>query len=187
MPSMPDPVAEIPLAEPPVPNPEPNTKLAELPPVAPSVPRIFTPGEKTPLPVTVAKTTPVALAAPASAVAPTPVVPTPAQAMPVTEAPIVATALQEAKLEAGIPAVSKEGGWNIAPGMLRSQLESWTSRAGYQLVWKARHDFEMQSQVIFRDDFVGAVKRLFARMHLHGNPLRATIYQDNHVLEVVEE
>jgi hypothetical protein len=106
------------------------------------------------------------------------------------ELPRSGNTLAEVKaLPVGTPAVplATESGWRIAPGLLRVQLKAWTDTAGYQLVWKSRNDFEMSSHVMFRSDFVGAVKRLFARMHLHGNPLRATIYQDNRVLEVVEE
>jgi hypothetical protein len=84
------------------------------------------------------------------------------------------------------PAVQAEE-WSIAPGLLRGQLENWSVKAGYQMVWKARHDFEMQSPAVFRDDFVGAVKRLFLGLHKHGNLLKATIYQDNRVLEVMGE
>ncbi|MDR2076393.1 MAG: TcpQ domain-containing protein [Desulfovibrio sp.] len=80
-----------------------------------------------------------------------------------------------------------ESAWTIKPGLLRPQLAQWAASAGYQLVWKADHDFDMESSTIFRDDFEGAIKRLFTRMHLQGNPLRVTVYQANHVLEVVEE
>ncbi len=84
------------------------------------------------------------------------------------------------------PAIKVEE-WSIVPGLLRGQLESWSVKAGYQVVWKARHDFEMQTQAVFRDDFVGAVKRLFFGLHKHGNLLKATIYQSNRVLEITEE
>jgi hypothetical protein len=86
------------------------------------------------------------------------------------------------------PVVANSGPeWNIVPGLLRHQLAAWSNRAGYQMIWKAGYDFEMESQSAFHGDFVEAVKRLFARMHAHGNLLRATIYQDNRVLEVREE
>ena len=78
--------------------------------------------------------------------------------------------------------------WLIAPGLLRGQLENWSAQAGYQLVWKARNDFEMFSQASFQGDFTGAVKKLMGGMHSQGSGLlRATIYQGNKVLEVTEE
>lgn len=78
--------------------------------------------------------------------------------------------------------------WTISPGLLRGQLESWSAQAGYQLVWKARNDFEMFSQAAFQGDFTGAVQKLFNGMHSQGSGLlRATIYQGNKVLEVTEE
>ena len=77
--------------------------------------------------------------------------------------------------------------WIIKPGSLKGQLAEWTNRAGYQLVWKAGHDFEMQADASFKDNFYGAVKRLFTRMNRGGNSLRVTLYQKNLVLEVRED
>jgi hypothetical protein len=102
--------------------------------------------------------------------------------IPVSSRPSIAAA--------DLPAVSSAvptPEWVIRAGLLRRQLEDWTLKSGYQLIWKAPHDFDMEADVVFRDDFIGAVKRLFTRMHEGGNLLRATIYQDNRVLEIVEE
>ncbi|WP_419783924.1 toxin co-regulated pilus biosynthesis Q family protein [Maridesulfovibrio sp.] len=77
--------------------------------------------------------------------------------------------------------------WSIVPGGLRDQLKRWAGRSEYTLVWKANHDFEMQSHATFRDTFPRAVKRLFARMHANGNSLRVTIYQANKHIVVSED
>lgn len=84
----------------------------------------------------------------------------------------------------GIPEPAEE--WRIAPGSLRDQVEAWAARAEYQLVWKAEHDFTMQSHIVFRDAFAGAVRRLFTRMHQNGNALRVRLYRANKVVEVGE-
>ena len=90
-------------------------------------------------------------------------------------------------ISAAPASVPHESAWTIKPGLLRPQLSQWAASAGYQLVWKAEHDFDMESSAIFRDDFEGAIQRLFTRMHLQGNPLKVTVYQVNHVIEVVED
>lgn len=77
--------------------------------------------------------------------------------------------------------------WIINPGLLRGQLEAWSARAGYQLVWEAKNDFEMFSQASFEADYIGAVTGLFSGMHAQGNPLRVTVYQGNRVLKVTED
>ncbi|WP_243545445.1 TcpQ domain-containing protein [Pseudodesulfovibrio tunisiensis] len=93
-----------------------------------------------------------------------------------------------AQKDAGEPVPTRPAEeWRIKPGSLRYQLAAWCGRAGYQLVWKAEHDFTMQVNAIFRDSFTGASQRLFSRMHQTGVGLRATIYQNNRVLEVVED
>ncbi|WP_430735316.1 TcpQ domain-containing protein [Halodesulfovibrio aestuarii] len=77
--------------------------------------------------------------------------------------------------------------WNIKKGSLKTQLKIWAKQADYQLVWKAKHDFQMQAAATFKDTFYGAVKRLFSRMNRSGNSLRVTLYQQNSVLEVRED
>lgn len=77
--------------------------------------------------------------------------------------------------------------WSLTAGSFKTQLEEWAHKADYQLIWKAEHDYTMQAKAIFKDSFIGAVKRVFTRMHLNGNSLRATIYEDNRVIEVVED
>jgi hypothetical protein len=77
--------------------------------------------------------------------------------------------------------------WIIRPGLLRGQLEAWSAKAGYQLIWEAKNDFEMSSQANFQDDYIGAVTGLFTAMHDQGNPLRVPVYQGNKVLKVTED
>lgn len=77
--------------------------------------------------------------------------------------------------------------WTLTAGSFKTQLEEWAHKADYQLIWKAEHDYTMQAKAAFKDSFIGAVKRVFTRMHLNGNSLRATIYEDNRVIEVVED
>lgn len=77
--------------------------------------------------------------------------------------------------------------WMLTAGSFKTQLEEWAHKADYQLIWKAEHDYTMQAKAVFKDSFIGAVKRVFTRMHLNGNSLRASIYEDNRVIEVVED
>jgi hypothetical protein len=77
--------------------------------------------------------------------------------------------------------------WRIIPGMLSPQLRVWAGKAGYTLVWQAPHDFILVSDVVFNGTFQDAVSRLFSAMHQNGTLLRVTIYQHNHVVEVLEE
>ena len=77
--------------------------------------------------------------------------------------------------------------WTIRPGSLQPQLAAWCDRAEHQLIWKAENDYEMEATAIFRDDFMGAVQRLFTRMNQSGLGLRVRVYPDNHVVEVMED
>lgn len=77
--------------------------------------------------------------------------------------------------------------WRLTQGSLRAQLEAWTKRADYQLVWSADTDLDMQSRASFRGNFVAAITQLFEGLHAAGFPLRATLYPANNVLEVSDQ
>lgn len=101
----------------------------------------------------------------------------------------VAAATQPPSLEATVPMASPSNTpetWNIAPGTLRAQLAAWASRAGYQVVWKADHDYDMEAHANFRGDFLSAVQQLFSGLQRVGYPLRVTMYKSNTVMEVQE-
>ena len=85
------------------------------------------------------------------------------------------------------PRPSFQQSWTMSPGLLRGQLERWTSLAGYQLVWKVSRDYYLQSPIVFQDTFPNALKKLFTGLQERGNSLRATIYNGNMVVLVSEE
>lgn len=76
--------------------------------------------------------------------------------------------------------------WHLEPGSLLSQLEAWTSRAQFHLIWKALNDFDLETAADFKGNFVEAVQKLFNGLHRSGHPLRVTVYTANNVLEVSE-
>ena len=77
--------------------------------------------------------------------------------------------------------------WAVRPGGLQEQVATWCQRSSYQLAWKASHDYRLESHAAFQGTFLGAVQKLFSGLHKHGVPLRVTLYEENKVLEVVEE
>ncbi|GAB1253088.1 TcpQ domain-containing protein [Desulfovibrio falkowii] len=76
--------------------------------------------------------------------------------------------------------------WNITPGTLRAQLTAWASLAGYQLIWKADHDYDIEAHANFKGNFLSAVEQLFSGLQRVGSPLRVTLYKGNNVMEVLE-
>ncbi len=86
-----------------------------------------------------------------------------------------------------LPEPSTTSHFSIWPGMLKQQLQEWANTANYTLIWKAEHDYDMAAHAQFDGEFVEAVRKLFMRMHQNGNPLKVTIYQNNRVIEVVED
>lgn len=107
-----------------------------------------------------------------------------AEIRPLPDAPEAETVAPVAPQESFL---SLESEWSITPGSLREQLRDWSSRAGYQLVWKVQDDLEMETHAAFRGAFIGAVQQLITGLNKGGNHLRVTLYQANNVLEVMEE
>lgn len=107
------------------------------------------------------------------------------------EAPVPAAVQPvSSSLDSGVVAVkqpepdSQLQSWELAQGSLRNQLEGWTQRAGYQLIWDTDTDLDMQARASFYGAFPVAVSQLFEGLHAEGFALTATIYQANKVLEV---
>lgn len=112
-----------------------------------------------------------------------------AEASPVKKAleesaitPPPATEVEEEPLETN-PQVPLEV-WTVETGSLHDQLEAWTKRAGYQLVWKAAMDLEMESRATFQGTFVEVIRQLFQGLAHSGHALTVTLHQGNHVMEV---
>lgn len=77
--------------------------------------------------------------------------------------------------------------WQVSPGLLRGQLESWAAVAGYQVVWKVSRDYHMQTNATFNGTFVEALQQLFNGMQKLGNSFKVTVYHGNRVVVVSEE
>lgn len=155
------------------------------------IPVVVTTSEAAPLPVAkpVAEEKPLPPALPEPAMKPLPEKPLPlAEAKKATSQAAPITPIAAAPVSAPLPheAYVPQSEWSIEPGSLRAQITAWTARAGYQLVWKASHDYDMDSHARFQGDFVGAVKNLFTGLQHAGFPLRVTLYKGNNVMEVSE-
>lgn len=106
------------------------------------------------------------------------------QPVPATAQPTVVAPVTQESPAVTIVAEPMLPEWLLTPGSLHVQLEGWAGRAGYQLVWNADTDLDMQSRASFRGNFVAAITQLFEGLHAAGFPLRATLYPANNVLEV---
>lgn len=156
----------------------------------PQAPRPVGAGDRQPKPLVVQTPSPApapassAASAKPSELAPAPTV-APVPASPVQEA--LAELAPSAGLDADVSSAVSTPNWNIEPGSLHAQLETWALRAQYQLIWKATHDFEMEARAKFNGEFVGVIQQLFAGLHRGGHALRVTVYQGNNVIEVAED
>lgn len=77
--------------------------------------------------------------------------------------------------------------WQIHPGSLRGQVQSWATRAQYTVVWRASRDLAMESSASFDGSFVDAIGHLFFSLHRSGHSFRVKVYQRSNVLEVTED
>lgn len=78
--------------------------------------------------------------------------------------------------------------WAVTPadGTLRTALQSWAEKAGWQLHWEAGVDVPITVSATFNGDFREAVKRLFSALSASDVALNALLYTGNNVLRVTE-
>lgn len=82
-------------------------------------------------------------------------------------------------------APSAATGWRIHAGStLRQTIDQWASAARYQVVWHARHGFNIEADANFPGDFLTAVKNLFDSYEAADAPLYVDVYPDQRLLVV---
>ncbi|MCR5813555.1 MAG: TcpQ domain-containing protein [Desulfovibrio sp.] len=74
--------------------------------------------------------------------------------------------------------------YRLMPGPLSAQLAQWCRQGLAELVWRADCELELAQRVDFGCVFEEAVRALFRSLAAQGQPLRATFYRGNRVLEV---
>jgi hypothetical protein len=111
----------------------------------------------------------------------------PAAASSPSPEPTLAVPAPGAGVTSFIPAVQEKPLWVLHAGMLRSQLQRWGTTEGYQIIWSAQNDFDLETGAEFEGDFVTVIRQLFSQLHDQGMPLRVTIYQSHRVVTVSED
>ncbi|MFZ3185800.1 MAG: toxin co-regulated pilus biosynthesis Q family protein [Pseudomonas sp.] len=75
--------------------------------------------------------------------------------------------------------------WQIKRGVeLRSQLDAWATRAGWNLIWESEYAYVPQVEAAFTGTFISAVTDVFAALQAANPPLYPVLYQGNQVLLV---
>lgn len=75
--------------------------------------------------------------------------------------------------------------WRIRAGStLRQAIEAWANAASYQVVWHARHGFNIEADATFQGDFLTAVKSLFEGYGAADSPLSVDVYPDQRLLVI---
>lgn len=83
-------------------------------------------------------------------------------------------------------AVAAANTWRLTPGSLKNQLELWTKLGGYQLVWSASKDFQVDAGVEMTGTFLDAVNDVITSLRNHGTPVRAQIFEGNKTIVILE-
>lgn len=73
----------------------------------------------------------------------------------------------------------------LEKGSLQLQLDKYSKKNGYTLIWNASNDYLMEAKTVFTGNYQKVVSDLFNALKANGILLRAVMYQNN-VLEVKE-
>ncbi len=112
--------------------------------------------------------------------------PVPTQPLPAVTPAVVTT--QQPVQEVSMPQQGvMEYQYALGPGPLSGQLSQWCAHGGYQLVWKVDEEFEITTHSAYGTDFHKALETLFNDLKSSGFPLRGTVFERNHMVEVAGE
>ena len=88
-------------------------------------------------------------------------------------------------LPLAIEARAFDDAWTVRRDVdLREQLDAWSQRAGWSLVWDSEYSYVMQANAVFTGDFVSAVTQLFSALGSVNPALYPEVFQGNQVLVV---
>lgn len=71
----------------------------------------------------------------------------------------------------------------LKKGSLQAQLDKFSKKHGYTLIWNASNDYLMEAETVFIGDYKHVINELFTALKANGILLRAIMYKNN-VLEV---
>lgn len=77
--------------------------------------------------------------------------------------------------------------WILKQGSLMNQLDEWAKGENWQLIWKSDYDLELNASATFTGSFIDAVTKVFGSLQKKNNGLRANLYKQNKVIEVIGE
>ncbi|WP_280190832.1 toxin co-regulated pilus biosynthesis Q family protein [Delftia sp. PS-11] len=103
-------------------------------------------------------------------------------------APVTVGSASALPSTSGMASATPPQSWQITPadGTLRTALQAWAERAGWQLHWEAGVDVPVTVSATFTGDFREAVKGLFSALSASEVALNALLYTGNNVLRVTE-
>lgn len=77
--------------------------------------------------------------------------------------------------------------WNLEAGSFKSQLQEWSSKGGWQVVWNAKRDYSVYASAKFSGSLYDAVAVAVETLRDNGNPILADFYDANKVIVISEE
>jgi hypothetical protein len=116
--------------------------------------------------------------------------PAPAQSLPLASAPGAAPTPAAVPLLTGenflaLAELSQQ--WDLTPGRIKTQIEKWSVKAGYQVIWEASRDYEIGVNARFTGPFRQAVHGVVESLREAGANIHAKIYEANKVLVIKGE
>lgn len=76
--------------------------------------------------------------------------------------------------------------WVLHKGSTRLQLREWAKKGGYQLVWNATRDYQIDAGAEFTGDFLAVFSSVINSLRETGTPIKAQIYGGNKVIVIRE-
>lgn len=82
-------------------------------------------------------------------------------------------------------ALESETSWTVrSETTLRTTLEAWSLREGWDLVWDAKNDYRLRASADLGPDFLIAIRALADAVNMSSPDLTVTLYFGNRVIHV---
>lgn len=81
---------------------------------------------------------------------------------------------------------SSSAKWQLQKGSLRAQLREWAALGGYQIVWSAIKDYQIDASATFTGNFLDVFTSVMHSLRQTGTPIKAQIYTGNKVIVIRE-
>lgn len=80
------------------------------------------------------------------------------------------------------PEVDKRKIWQLEPGGLKEQIESWAASEGYRVRWTSKYDYPIEAETELKGELFEVVTALFDSLYRQGKNVHVAFYNNKYIV-----